>query len=519
MQKPQGGPRDLTPPKLLKADPPNMTRNFSAKEINLEFDEYFKLTNAYQEISISPSQEKLPEYNIKKKTLNIKFTDTLSKNTTYVINFGKAIADVNESNVLKNFTYVFSTGNHIDSLSISGNVINSLTQKKEKDVTVMLLPLSQDTSIFGKKKPSIYTATDTSGNFSLNNLHEGSYKIYALKEASPNKIFDNDNELIAFLKDTIIVDKDISNIRLTLFKQIPEKFRVIEKRFDTEGRINLVFNKQLFNPSIKILYPQGLDKDKLVDFSKSKDSASVYLRNLDFDSLSVAFFDNNKPLDTAYLLKGKNETYKRTLQFLYNLSRDGKLKPNTDLNIIATIPIENYNSSLISLTQDSVPVNDLNIQKDTSSVRGYFLKHRWRANSRYELVLDKGAFTDIYGDKNKKTGIRFVVDKPENYSVLTLKVTVPDTAKNYIVEFLTEQGKTLRSDIITKSGNIIYRNYLTDKYRVRVIYDDNKNGRWDSGNVASQTQPENIWISDKVISLRPNWDAEENLDIPKEANP
>jgi hypothetical protein len=130
----------------------------------------------------------------------------LVKNTTYVINFGKGIQDVNESNVMKNFTYVFSTGPHIDSLSISGTVTNTLTREKEKDVTVMLFPLKQDSLLFGKKKPSIFTTTDSSGNFSLNNLHEDQYRIYALKEASPDKIFNNDNELIGFLKNPSILN-------------------------------------------------------------------------------------------------------------------------------------------------------------------------------------------------------------------------------------------------------------------------------------------------------------------------
>src|ERR1700754_329488 len=132
-QKPQGGPKDRTPPKLLKATPPNMTRNFKEKQIRLDFDEYFTLKNPFQEITISPAPEKLPTYKPSKKTIVVDFKDSLQKNTTYVINFGKAIADVNEGNVVPNFTYVFSTGSHIDSLSVSGSVLNTLTQEKAKD--------------------------------------------------------------------------------------------------------------------------------------------------------------------------------------------------------------------------------------------------------------------------------------------------------------------------------------------------------------------------------------------------
>lgn len=516
MQKPQGGPRDLTPPKLVSATPPNMTRNFAAKEIRLEFDEFYKLTNQYQEITISPAQEKQPEYNINRKALNIVFKDTLQKNTTYVINFGKAIADVNESNQLKNFTYVFSTGSHIDSLSISGNVINSQTQVPEKEATVMLFPLKQDSLLFGKKKPSIYTTADSSGNFSLNNLHDGDYRIYALKEASPDKIFNNDNDLIAFLRKPIHLDKDTSNIKLTLFKQVPEKFRLSEKKFTTDGKIQMVFNKRLENPSLKIIYPAALDNQKIVDISKTKDSATVYMRNMDFDSLRVAILDNAKALDTVYFLKGRKESYERTLTFKYNINRDNNLKPGTDLRITANLPLETYEASLISLTQDSVEVNGYTIQKDPADPLSYLIKNRWRIGSKYQLILNDAAFTDIYGDKNKRTGIKFQADKPENYSMLTLKITVPDTAKRYVVELLDEQKAVLRSDAIKSNTSLVYNSYLTGKYFVRVIYDENRNGHWDSGNVRQKAQPEHIWISPKEITLRPNWEAEEPLDIPRD---
>jgi hypothetical protein len=517
MQRPTGGPRDLTPPKLLKATPENMTRNFAEKSIRLDFDEFYKLQNQYQEISISPAMEKQPEYKISKKSLIINFKDTLLKNTTYVINFGKSIADVNESNVMKNFTYVFSTGSHIDSLSISGSVVNSTTQEKEKDAMVMLFPIKQDSLLFGKKKPTIYATTDSSGNFSLNNLREDTYRIYALKEASPDKIYNNDEELIGFLKKPIKVDKDTSGVQLKLFKQVPDKFRLLsQKRFDPDGKITLVFNRPLVKPSLKILYPPTLDNQKIVNFNKTKDTAQLFLRNMDFDSLRVALFDDNKPLDSVNYSKGRKESFIRTISFKYNLNRDNKLRPNSDLAITANFPIESFNSSLVSLKEDSVELSNLVLEKDTSNNKTVLLRNKYRANSKYELVLNDGAITDIYGDKNKRTGIKFQGDKPENYSILTLKVTVPDNTKNYIVEIFNEEKNVLRSDVITKNTSLVYRNYLTGKYTFRVIYDDNRNGLWDSGKVKLKTYPENIWISEKEISLRPNWDAEETLDIPNE---
>ena len=518
-QPPQGGPRDYTAPKLVKATPANKTRNFTAKEIDLEFDEFIKLTNTYQEISMSPAMEKQPEYSSNKRNLSIKFKDTLQKNTTYVINFGKSIQDVNEGNVVKNFTYVFSTGPHIDSLSISGSVTNTLTQEKEKDVTVMIFPLKQDSLLFGKKKPSIFTTTDSSGNFSLNNLRDDNYRIYALKEASPNKIFDNDNELIAFLKQPIHLRSDTSNIQLNLFKQLPEKFRFAEKRFDTDGKMIFVFNKALTKPAMKVIYPADLDRQKLVEFSKTKDTASVYMRNMNFDSIRVALFDNNKPIDTTSLKKGKKETFQRSLTFQYNIGGNNLLKPGNDLRLTASLPVENFDNSQITLNEDSIAVSlsDYTLQKDTGNLKRIAVRYRWRQGSKYEIIFNEGAFTSIYGDKNKRLSKKFQIDKTENYSSLTVKVSVPaDTSKAYVVELLNEQKAVLQSNPIRGNTSVVYNNFITGKYMIRVIYDENKNGKWDSGNVHQKRQPENIWVSDKVISLRPNWEAEESVTVPKE---
>lgn len=514
-QPPQGGPRDQTPPKLVKAIPGNKTRNFAAKQIDLEFDEFIKLTNAYQEISMSPAMEKPPEYSSNKRKLKIEFKDSLQKNTTYVINFGKSIQDVNESNILKNFTYVFSTGSHIDSLSISGTVTNTLTQEKEKDVLVFIFPVKQDT-LFGKKKPSIFALTDSSGNFALNNLREDDYRIYALKEASPDKIFNRDDELIAFLKKPIHLKADTSNVQLNLFKQDPEKFRVSEKRFDTDGKLLLVFNKGLTQPAIKVIYPANVDDRKQVSFSRTKDTASVYLRNMNFDSLRVAIFDKGKPIDTIYQLKRKNESFTRVVTTSYNMGNDSKLKPGGNLVITASIPIENFDQSQITLNEDSVATSDYTIQKDTGNYKLLNLKYRWRESSKYELVLNEGALTDIYGDKNKRLSKKFQINKLDNYSQLTVKLTVPDTSKAYVVELLSEDKKLIQSDPITKNTSLVYKGILAAKYYVRIIYDENKNGKWDSGNVRLKRQPENIWLNEKLITLRPNWEAEEPVTIPKE---
>ena len=515
-QRPQGGPKDVDPPKLLKATPPNMTHNFNAKEIRLDFDEYFKLNNQYQEITIFPVPDKNPDYKIRSKSLVIDLKDTLQKNTTYVINFGKAIGDVNENNVMKNFTYVFSTGNHIDSLSMAGTVTNNETQKPEKDATVMIFTLKQDSVLFGKKKPSIYSTTDSSGNFKISNLKEGIYKIYALKEKSPDRVYNNDDELIAFSTRPMNFTHDTSTIALKLFKQAPTKLRFVEKQFQNDGSMRFILNKPLVNPSVKIIYPDNLDGQKIVDYSKTKDTVTIYSKNMDFDSVRFAFFENGKPLDTTYLRKGRKEAFTRKLSFRYGLSTLNELRPGSDLKLYTNIPLDSYEPVLVSLKEDSTLVK-FTMTRDTGAVgKTLTIKYPFKQKAAYQLILENDALTDIYGDKSVRQIKKFTVAKPESFTNLAITVNVPEASKSYVVQLLDEQNNPLRSDVITKKTVLSYRNIYVGKFTLRVIYDDNKNGKWDSGSIKENRQPENIWVYNKTFILRPNWDTEETVDVPRE---
>src|SRR5699024_8030280 len=149
IQQPTGGPRDTIPPVIVEELPENLSTNFSAEEIEITFDEYVKLENEFSEISISPEMQARPTFKIKKKSLIITLPDSLETNTTYTINFGNALVDFNESNKLRNYYYVFSTGNEIDSLTVSGNVKDAFTLEPKLDATVMLIPIEKD-SIFRK---------------------------------------------------------------------------------------------------------------------------------------------------------------------------------------------------------------------------------------------------------------------------------------------------------------------------------------------------------------------------------
>lgn len=514
IQHPTGGPRDSIAPKILKETPKNFTTSFKSTEVTIELDEYFKLSNEFKEISVSPAMEKAPVFKVRKKDLIIEFQEPLQDSTTYTINFGKSIVDNNEGNILKNYMYVLSTGNKIDSLSISGTVVNTLTKEPVLDATAFILPLNQDT-LFGKKRASIFTATDSSGNFSLKYLRQDSYKIYALKEESGDRIYNSTNEQIGFITDSIVLTKNVDNIRIELFKEQPKTFRVTDRKIEKDGRITYALNSQLKNPSIEILSPKQLNNTKIVEYTSTNDTAYLWTESMEFDSIKVAILDDKVSLDTITIRRGKKDTYDKTISISDNLPT-GKLKPGTDIVLTLSAPINAIDGKKFSLLQDSVPVNGLRVSRDSLSSRKIYLKYPLRDEKQYIISIGEGGFTGKFGGTNKEYTKQFSKDSDENYGILTTVITVPDTSSNYIIQLLNKEDNIITSNQISKNTRLNFPMVNVGKYYIRVIYDENKNGKWDTGNVEAKRQPEKVWNHPTEISLRANFEIEEKIVIPKD---
>jgi hypothetical protein len=512
MQQPSGGPRDSIPPKIIKETPANLTKNFVTREIEIVFDEYVRLNNEFTEFSISPDVDAIPELRIKKKSLLIKLPDTLAENTTYSLNFGKGLVDVNEGNPLLNYSYVFSTGNEIDSLTLSGNVMNSYILEPEKDLVVLLIPIKQD-SIFGKRKANIFTRTDSAGNFQFKNLSENTYRIYALRENNNDRIYNSPDEEIAFLKDSIVLDKNISGIKLNTFKEIPANFRVLQNTVENTGRILLAFNKSVVNPTLKILNNPSLDDSKIAEFTKMRDSAFIWLPELTFDTLEVELSQNSIPIDTILLRRNQNDKYDRTILISDNLAAQ-RVDAIKNVVFTASAPIQSADISKIKLMEDTVSVNNFQLTLDNSNERKANLTYRWRARRTYVLELGEGAFTGHFGEKSQSGQRKFTFDDTGDYGDIILNVQLPDS-NNYIVELIKEDKTQIAAvHYINSSQKINYKQFPGGNYSVRIIYDDNANQIWDTGNLAQKTQPEQLWYWNKIITIRPNWEQEEIVTVP-----
>ena len=514
MRTPEGGPKDVTPPKVLKMEPKDLTTNFSAKKIIIDFDEYIKLANEFKEFSISPEQEKPPILKAKARKLEITLQDTLDQNTTYTLNFGNAIVDINESNAVKNFTYVFSTGPTLDSISIAGNVKNSLTGEPELDAVVFILPLAKDT-IFGKKKPSIYTRTDSSGNYRLKNLKKDTYKIYAIKETGGDKIYQQFTDQVGFIKEPFQLSQNLDSMNISIFKELPSTFIIVDRKLNNDGSISMNFNQQLRKPEITVIDPVAANASKFVRFNATNDSVKIWLSDLSFDSLKVAVKDEGISLDTVKLTRGKKDTYTRNIQAADNL--DGQfLNPNKQLSLSFNFPITQIDLNKVLLLEDSIPRKGFTLEKDSTDLLHYTVKYPWKQNEDYIIKINEGAITGILNSKNKEITKNFKLAKTDEYGNISLKVNLPDTGKNYIVQLVNEKKETIIfSEPISKNTTARIANYRAGTYLARIIYDENKNGKWDTGNVKTGTQPEKIWYVAKEITIRANWNIEYIINVPK----
>jgi phenylpyruvate tautomerase PptA (4-oxalocrotonate tautomerase family) len=436
----------------------------------------------------------------------------LEPNTTYTINFGKALGDVNENNLLKNYTYVFSTGSVLDSLAISGTVNSASTNEPLKDVMVFLFPTKQDT-LLGKKKPSTYTTTDEKGNFKLSNLRSDEYSVYALKETSPDRIYNQGVDEIGFSSTKIKLDRSTSGIKIRLFKELPKDFKVVEKKVELDGRLLIVFNKPVKELSVKELGGTNYLKNSIKKYSNLGDSAQIWSPDLAYDSLKLGIYSGAEPISIVDINRNKREATNRTPVIKDN-TLGNKLKPGLSYTLQFSMPSTLVDSTKISLQSDSIKLSGWKVGKTSGLVESLGITYPFKAGKNYTVKVAAGAFNSISGLKNIAYSKSFTQDGLDSYGNLSLILTPADSTKTYIIQLLNEQKTVLKEDVITRVSTLTYKTYPIGKYSIRVVLDENKNGKWDSGDVAKNQQPEKVWWFDKTIGLRANWDLEEKITIP-----
>ena len=498
---PSGGDKDILPPVVLNANPAQEKTNFDAKLITIEFDEYVQFRNLNEQLLISPPMKNDPNVQIRGRNLLIGIVDTLKENTTYVMNFGNSIVDLNEGNPLGNFTYVFSTGNKVDSLRLNGQVLDAYSLKADKNILLMLYRNFYD-SIPIKELPDYVSRSDEEGRFQFSNLRKGTYTIIAVDDKNKDFSYNPVAERIAFMNQKVALDADFTDsLSLFLFEEKNPLTFIFENKVDA-GSLLLVFN----NPT---------DSTYLESMPGESIPGHFIERSQNQDSLRIWFNDLSSPLNFRATIKDKKQaidTINIRIPILKNdsttsLSQRIPASQNyfQPLKLDFITPIAKLGKKNMKLFKnDSIEVDfKLKHQKNSRLIR---LVVEWNEGSPYKLVLLPGAVTDIYGRTNDSITSNFSTNKSDLFSKLMVDVKTEEKSPK-IIQLLNEEGKILRQQKL-KDNYIVFDHLPASTYRLKLIFDKNNNGKWDTGNYFAKQFPEKAVLFDGKINIRPNWEQE-----------
>lgn len=502
---PQGGEKDITPPKIVKSLPENYSTNFNTNEIRVYFDEYIKIKDIGKQLIISPPMNTAPNITplgSASKYIKIKIYDTLQPNTTYTFNFGNSIVDNNEENPFSYYKYVFSTGNYIDSLNVKGTIKDALATEVDPFVSVMLYEANDkyNDSLVYKENPKYITNTlDSTTNFSIDNVKAGKYVLLALKDENKDNQFQQKSDKIGFYKDIIEVPTT-KNYNLSLFSENID-YKASKPQLVAGEKIAFGFSGNYKKTAIDIIseVPNNY-KYRIMKDPKGDSLNYFYSPKLEVDSLLFKV-SNKKTIDT-FSVRIKNNK-KDTLV----ISTDPKsiIAYEQDFKIKANIPFKKFNNRKITITDK----DSLNIEYTSTYdtlANSYNLKFKKTEDNRYKIKLLPEALTDFFDHKNKDT-LYYNIRTNRQSSYGNLRVELKNAIYPVIVQLTDDKGVVVSEYYSTeKNTPIDFFNLKPSKYNLRVIYDSNKNGVYDPGSFLKRRQSERVSYSNSLIEIRAGWD-------------
>ena len=509
---PSGGPKDEDPPVLLKSEPDSMTTNFKAEKIKLYFDEFVLLKDPQNQLIVSPPFKYPPELSPQgttRKYVEVRIKDTLAENTTYTLNFGQSIVDNNESNPNPFLTYVFSTGDYIDSLTLKGSIKDAFDKDPDNFVSVMLYEIDTaytDSTIY-KKLPNYITNTlDSLVNFELRNLKEGIYTLVAIKDESKNNLFDQQTDKIAFLLDTIQIPTD-SAYELILFKEIPD-FTITPPSFAATNKI--IFGYTGIADSMKIRPITQLPDtiNTMLAKNPTTDTINFWFTPFEIDSILFEVKNTTVQLVDTFTVK----TRKLSADSLnVSSSHRGSINFDDQFYLQANIPIMKMDTSKLEiLNKDSLKVDYVaRLDQTENKILLDFLKE---PNETYQITGLPEFFTDFFEQPNDTILYRLSTGSYADYGNLRLNV-VGDIPYPIILQLTDQDGKTIREIIADEPQLFEFNNIEPGNYLIRLIFDSNGNHIWDTGSYLDKLQPERVIYYPESIEVRANWELEQTFTV------
>ena len=572
MGRPSGGPRDYLPPIFVGSSPAQGEHNVMPKRVEIEFDELVQLKDQNDKVVVSPSQKQNPTIRTSGRKVVVEFKDSLMPNTTYSIDFADAIQDFNESNPIDAFSFAFSTGDSIDSLQISGILLDAHTLEPQQKMLVGVHTNLDDTAFTTIPLERIARTNDR-GQFTIRNLKTGRYRLFAINDVDRDMMFANPAEDIAFF-DTIIEPTTLTSLTTDTIRKINHEIDTVVEVMATQYLPNDVL-LSMFNEdrrsqylvkyerqdSTKLFYIFGAPADSLpkleilepkpatdnwctIDHSPTNDTITYWLRDpamISSDTIRVATTylrtdsAQNLSLTTDTLIfKAKRDKAKKkekkkkkkndeendsvkkveipTTPFVFAATSSQEI--NLPIRMRADVPLDSISPTALSIAiqQDSdwVFLSNLPIVQDREGdLKNYHADFEWEPGMQYRVTIDSASVRDIYGLYCKRIEATLAVKKLEEYSDLVFNVNAPDSS---FIELLDGGDKAVRV-VTVENGTAVFNYLAPNTYYARLIIDTNRNGKWDTGNFAEHRQPEDVYYYNKALKLKKNWEITENWDI------
>lgn len=560
---PSGGPKDTIPPLITEVMPVLGQTGVPRTKTHLEikFNEYVTVKDP-KSLFLSPPLEKAPKFKIKGKSVVVYFENDLDSNKTYTLDVTNAIADNNEGNMFPGYTMVFSTGDRIDSMMVTGTVQDCNTLKPIKGATVMLYKDQADSAIF-LKRPDAAVKTDDWGFFCLRNIQDTIYRMYAIVDENNNNMYEAENEKVAFIdtlitplgktvdslpelmkydmKDTLNCLARKSEYTLNIFREKPSKQLIVNKERVGERTAYITFMAPY--AQIDSIWIKGVPEEKLItQFNIVQDSLEIWVNDpkpqpdtlflnvkyMKTDTLGMlnSFTEEIKLTKPKSLLAGKSakkDIKKEDTTCVFTLEAKPELVELEGFTMEFKYPVvkEAFDSLILKSVnpRQQESFGKYKVIRDSLNLRKYTImpEEKFQVGWEYFLKVPHRKFTDINGFYNDSTEVKVAL--PADDKLSSISVVLSNVSNKYIVDLLNEKRtEILRSYIIEKDGTLVFPYLKAGKYSIRFTEDINRNGIVDTGNLLEHKQPEKVLFytledGNNLIDIPEMTELEQNIDV------
>jgi len=554
---PFGGDFDTIPPIFIKSKPAPNTVNYTGNKIELYFDEFIKIEKPMEKVIITPPQSKMPVIKAIGKKVIVELKDSLISNTTYTFDFTNAIVDNNEGNAIEGFTFAFSTGDVIDSLVVSGILLNAENLEPMPNIMVGLHTNLEDSAL--TTLPFVRTSmTNDKGSFWIRNVAAGTYRLFALKDQNRDFMYDPDKEEIAFhdelitpdfiseiRMDTVRIDsltidtiKEIrfnrfvpDDITLFLFKETTNIQYLSKTERPVERQLVFRFNSEINTPPVINLLEDDTENNFspdcfIAEYSNDKKDLTYWVTD------SLIFNKDTIRIEANYMITDSLKNlvnFTDTIQFVWrnreaqtkdNQNKDKKNEPKERPDILkidwtAKRTMDVFDTLKITFAE---PVIDIDFDKiliqqkvdtlwedrkfpiirDPLNPRLYIVDHKWFYEQEFQIIIDSAAIFSVYGNWNDSIGTIFKFNSEKEYGNIYVKISGSEGPG--FGELLDNAERVVRKAIL-ENGELVFEDLKPGNYFLRYIEDTNENGIWDTGNYSENLQPERVYYFNNSIPV------------------